>query len=345
MPTLPAQTAPWRAVARYLVTCPSPHNTQPFRLRIISDTEAEIVFLPRRGLPVADPLGRFTWLTAGIFLEICSIVAHSLGFELAHTETFEPMYRGGDAETPQVISQLRLVAAGGTMPDFDPALILARHTSRLPYDGKPIPADLIEDMQDEAARTGHGFGVRGDRASIDYVIELNRQSLFHDMENDAIRHELVHWLRFGQREEEITHDGLSSRCLGFPGPLLKSFFTQPQFWTLPGIKQAVGALYGTSMKGVGTVGWIRGPYASPIDWMAAGKTMFRLWLIVTRHGYYWHPYGSVITSDSARGNMIDYLQLKAEAPDDYVWLLLRLGKSAAPPLSYRLPVEEIILCG
>jgi hypothetical protein len=343
--TSPHQESPWRSIARYLVTCPSPHNTQPFRLRILSDTEAEIVFLARRGLPVADPLGRFTWLTAGIFREICSIAAHGLGYELSHTEDLTPMYAGGDIATPQVISRLRLTPAAAPIADMDPALILARHTSRLPYDGHPIPADLVAEMQTEAAVGAHRFETRSDKASIDFVIELNRQALFHDMENDDIRLELVHWLRFGRREEDITHDGLSARCLGFSAPLLKSFFTQPGFWTLPGIKQAVGALYGSSMKGVGTIGWLRGPYASPADWMAAGRTMFRLWLIVTRHGYYWHPYGSVITSDEARTNMIDYLKMPAETPQSYVWLLLRLGRSPAPPLSYRLPVEEIVLCG
>jgi hypothetical protein len=334
----------WRTIARYAATCPSPHNTQPFRLKVLSAEEAQVVFLPRRGLPVADPKGRFTWLTAGIFIEICAIAAHGLGFELAHSESFEPMYPDGDFETPQVLSHLWLVPRPSRIVDFDPALILERHTSRLPYDGSPIPQELTAEMQAEALRGGHRFETHSDKRSIDWVIELNRQALFHDMENDDIRKELVHWLRFGRREEDITHDGLSSRCLGFPSLLLKSFFTRPRFWTLPGIKQAIGWLYGTSMKGVGTIGWLRGPYANASDWMAAGHTMFRLWLIVTRHGCYWHPYGSVITSDSARSNMIEYLGLAAESDADFVWLLLRLGKSDAPPLSYRLPAEEIMLC-
>jgi hypothetical protein len=73
--------------------------------------------------------------------------------------------------------------------------------------------------------------------------------------------------------------------------------------------------------------------------------MIRLWLMLTSHGYYWHPYGSVITSERARLNMIKYLDLPDEAGgENMVWLLLRLGHSAAPPRSLRLPLEEIVLC-
>ena len=81
------------------------------------------------------------------------------------------------------------------------------------------------------------------------------------------------------------------------------------------------------------------------DWVAAGRCMIRLWLMLTRRGIYWHPYGSDITSEDARTNMIRYLRLPEEADGgDMVWLLLRLGCSAEPPLSHRLPLEDITLC-
>ncbi len=256
---MPDGNADWRRIARYAATCPSPHNTQPFRLKILSPTEAEVVFLPRRGLFIADPHGRFTWATAGIFVELCTIAAHGLGFELQRESLFAPMYAGGDTETPQVVARLRLRPAPEAIADLDPQLILDRHTSRLPYDGAPVPATLVGEMQAEAARRGHRFETRNDAAAVNWVIELNRQALFHDMENAPVRRELVHWLRFGEREEEITRDGLSARCLGFSARLLRSFFTHPGFWTLPGIKQVIGAFYKRSMTGVGTIGWLRGP--------------------------------------------------------------------------------------
>jgi hypothetical protein len=77
-----------------------------------------------------------------------------------------------------------------------------------------------------------------------------------------------------------------------------------KLWTMPGVRHVVAAVYGASMKGIGTIGWLRGRYVTNQDWVAAGKVMIRLWLMLTRHDYYWHPYGSVITSEKARLKMI-----------------------------------------
>ena len=127
--------------------------------------------------------------------------------------------------------------------------------------------------------------------------------------------------------------------------MFRSFFSRHRFWTFPGVRNIVGTVYGATMKGIGTIGWLRGPYRDSKDWVAAGTCMIRLWLTLTKHGIYWHPYGSVITSEDARTNMIRYLRLPEEAGGgDMVWLLLRLGRSKEPPLSHRLPLEEIILC-
>lgn len=337
--------AAWSGIGRYAQRCPSPHNTQPFRLRVIDDREADLVFLPARGLPVADPLGRFTWLTAGIFVEICRIAAHAAGRELEAIWDWTPMYRGGDLETPQTLARLRLAEAGGVIDDLDPQLILDRQTSRLAYDGTPVPASVVTELQREAARLGHRFETRSDRAAIAHVVELNRQALFHDLDDDGLRTELARWLRFSGREEDLTRDGLSARCLTLHGGLLRSFFLQHRFWTLPGVRAVVGAVYGATMKGIGTIGWLRGRYATREDWVAAGQVMIRLWLMLTRAGLEWHPYGSVITSETARTNMVRYLELPAEAgEEDMVWLLLRLGTSPRPPLSHRLPVADILLC-
>lgn len=336
---------PWLEIGRHAQRAPSPHNTQPYRLKIIDDRTADVVFLPRRGLYVADPLGRFTWLTAGVFVEICSIAAHSLGFDIDIAFDYSPMYPKGDVETPQTVARLRLTPAAKPPADLDANLILTRQTSRLAYDGTVCPPQVIEELKAEARRHDHAFETRSDAEAIRWVVELNKQALFHDLDDDRLRDELIKWLRFDAREEDLMNDGLSARCLTFSGPLLRSFFMQHRFWTLPVVRDIVGAVYGSTMKGIGTIGWLRGRYVTSADWVAAGKVMIRMWLMLTRSGFYWHPYGSVITSEEARLNMIDYLKLSDEGGGaNMVWLLLRLGRSPVPPLSKRLPFEEIVLC-
>src|SRR5215213_10108720 len=316
---------PWHAIAPYAQRCPSPHNTQPFRLRIVDHVTAELLFLPRRGLPTADPLGRFTWLTAGIFAEICSIAAHGEGYALDVAWDHRPMYADGDTETPQVLAVMTLRKTRSRVADLDPQLILDRHTSRLPYDGAPVSPEVIDELKTEAERLGHRFETRSDRDAIRWVVELNKQALFHDLDNEPLRTELTRWLRFDRREEDLMRDGLSARCLTFSPSLFRSFFTRHRFWTLPVVRNIVGAVYGATMKGIGTIGWLRGPYRDSREWVAAGKCMIRLWLILTSRGIYWHPYGSVITSEEARTNMIRYLSLGEEkGGEDMVWLLLRL---------------------
>ena len=81
------------------------------------------------------------------------------------------------------------------------------------------------------------------------------------------------------------------------------------------------------------------PGEENLDFLDSLSRSKKIRLILTRHGIYWHPYGSVITSEEARTNMIRYLSLGDEkGGEDMVWLLLRLGWSKEQPLSHRLPL-------
>ena len=253
------------------------------------------------------------------------------------------MYAGGDHETPQVLARLMLTA-GKSQETLDADLLLRRHTSRLPYDGKPIPEDVITELETEAARYGHGFRSSSKQQDIAWVKTLNKNSLFNDLEDKGIREELKLWLRYSNKHAQQKRDGLSAECLYMPGWLLKSFFHHHRFWTMPGMRQMVERIYLGTMKGIGTIAWLQGPYKDEQDWVKAGKVMIRLWLILTRHGIYWHPYGSVITNDTSRNELLQHLGLPDESDgENMIWLLLRMGYSAEPPHSERLQLEDILI--
>lgn len=336
-------TGIWRELAEYARWAPSPHNTQPVRIRIVDAERAELHFVPARGLPVGDPVGRFTHLTFGIVAEILRIAAHARGYELNVKYEGDPLYR--TAGEPQKVAELELVPAGRVVPDLDPALILSRRTDRNPYNNQSVPAHVIDEVQQEARRFGHSFEVATDPQTIRWVKELNRDVLFHDLEHPTYRRELAGWLRYSDAEAADRRDGLSARAMLLPGWLLKAFFHRHRLFLLPGLKQVARGIYLGTMRGISTVGWIQGDYVTPADWTSAGHLMIRIWLILTSHGVSWQPYGSVITNDEARRAMVDKFGI-AEGSEgaQMVWLLVRMGYSGKTPVrSERLPLEEVLI--
>src|ERR1044071_458371 len=65
----------WTELVEYARWCPSVHNLQPHKLKIISETEAELYYDPVRLLPVGDPHSIFVTVAMGIFVEHLSIAA------------------------------------------------------------------------------------------------------------------------------------------------------------------------------------------------------------------------------------------------------------------------------
>lgn len=341
-PDHPAGTdSPWRRLATYARRAPSPHNTQPARLEIVDDRHARVLFVPDRSLPVGDPDARFTQLTIGIFVETLRIAAHGAGYELDARYTHAPLRHGG---ATQKVADLTLRAADGPVDDLDPELILRRRTNRHPYDDREIPAEVLAELEAEARRFGHTLHTTTDRDAIRWVKEVNADALFHDLEHERYRDELGSWLRYSERHAGRTRDGLSPQALVLPGWLLKGFMSAHSLLAAPGIRRLARWVYMRTMRGIATVGWLQGDFVDAEDWTRAGHLMMRLWLILTREGIWWQPYGSVITTDVARSRMVERFGMReGDGGRDMVWLLVRMGYSAHEPVaSHRLPLQEVV---
>ena len=333
----------WQTIGEYARMTPSPHNTQPCRLHVVDDTHAQVVFVPSRGLYIADPSGRFTEAALGVFVEICKIAAAANGYRLEYDYTFQPLYPNGDHETLQTVANLTLVP-DTRVADLPVELITQRHTSRLPYDNRPVPEAVVAELQTEAAKWGHQLFMRNDPEAIRWVVELNKESLFNDLEDNAIREELKRWLRYSPKEAKAKKDGLSAEAMQMPGTLMRSFFYHHKIWTMPGLKQLVAWIYMSTMRGIANIAWIQGPFVTTKDRIRTGHLLIRLWLILTKHGVYLHPYGSVITNDVSRTAMLKKMHIgDEEGGNKMVWLLLRLGYSKEPPRSERINPEELFV--
>jgi nitroreductase len=316
---------------------PSPHNTQPWRVHVLSETEAELHADIGRTLPDTDSDGAFMTCTFGAFVEALDVAAATHGLTV-HAHCLYPNL-GAGAEPHPVVARLRLVERDEG-PAFPRELLERRRTHRGRFDGRPVGADALTALEALAAEAGHTASFTSDPAVVEWVVRLNADTLFDDLSQPVVRAEIARWIRRSEREARDRRDGFAPSCLGFPGWLVRLFFFRHRLFAVRPVRALARALFLRTTGGTATVGWIRGPWSSPDDHFRAGRMLMRFWLELTRCGLYLQPFGSVITNVSAHAQMVE--RLDADEEGQQVWLLLRIGSAAAPPRSLRLRVDEVL---
>src|ERR1700755_1750132 len=142
----------WHEIIATAIHSPSPHNVQPWLVKILSETEAELYIDSKRTLPKEDVTGSFIILTMGVFIEALDILAKPRGFALEYEFFHEPdWYAPAIIETKSAwhipFAKMKLTASEVGAPIYDEQLFLKRRTSRLPLREKQVPAEAVEKFQ------------------------------------------------------------------------------------------------------------------------------------------------------------------------------------------------------
>jgi hypothetical protein len=328
----------WRDLLEDARWAPSPHNIQPWLLRAAGEREAELLYDPARLLPDTDPGGRFMTVGMAVFVEALAVAAAARGHSLETVH--EPRPLDPSAGEPVPFARLRLTAPS-TGETLARELLVARRTSRLPYDGRAVADEVLVELAQLAHAFGHAMSFSSDAGLVASVVRLNEDTLFYDLADPATRREVGRWLRFSERAAVRSRDGFSPAALGFPGALLSVFFRAHRLLALPGLELAVHRLYRRTMRGTRTIGWLTGPFDEPADWFQAGRLLLRLWLTMTGRRVQLHPFGSIVTNPRANARLHDLIA--APASGGTLWLVMRLGYSEMPPRAYRREVDELLV--
>ncbi len=132
----------WHEILEIAIHAPSPHNVQPWRIKITDQTNAELFIDSRRTLPKEDVTGSFIILTMGMFIEALKILAAARGFNLSYELFQEPdWFTSAILEAKEYtlipFAKLQLTAGESLEYNYDENLFFKRRTSRLHlYDEK-----------------------------------------------------------------------------------------------------------------------------------------------------------------------------------------------------------------
>jgi hypothetical protein len=336
----------WHKLLQTAIHAPSPHNVQPWRLRIVSDDTADLLIEKHRTLPKEDPTGSFIILSMGLFIQALQILAantsHKLDFQF---------YKPLSEFTPEHIAK----AEGELLPfarlslssarddgerdnsNYDNALFLTRRTSRLSFLPQPVPDEVVQALSSLAYEWGQTYKQVTAAETIEQILKRNIEALFEDLNNPVYHDEIVEWFRFTDRSSRRTRDGLDYRCMNssrisfwlaarFPR-LLQNSISRP----------ILEKIYRRQLGHVPTIGMLAGPFWEPESAFETGRFLMCFWLELAKHDLYIHPYGNLVTNKAAAESCLKLLGVPQ------IWLIFKIGFSNKPPESYRRSVEEVLV--
>jgi hypothetical protein len=324
--------AAWREIAQLARLAPTPHNTQPFRIRPLDATTAEVVALGERFLPEEDHGNLYVASAFGIMASTIEMAARSRGIDARVTPVESLDVASLHKATDPV--RLGMVALHGhTDALIDPALFDIRRTSRIPYHDRLVPEETWATLRAITASRGQRLIEYNDRRTVDWTLQLNVDAIIDNLGLDREREEIRRWYRTGPTPR--YGDGLWEIPLNQDSLEIRMAFGSPWFFGLPLVKQVATRRYLGTQRGTRHIVLLCGAFGTWPELVEAGRGLFDMWMGMARAGVYIHPMGSMLTNRkyaaevSRRFNVSD------------CWLIMRAGYSDEPPRAPRL--ETILI--
>lgn len=201
-----------RFMLNYAVLATSNYNTQPWLFRIAGDT-VELYADRTRGLPVIDPDDRGLTLACGAALYHLRVAMRHFGYspvvELLPDERNRDLLArvkmGERAEPTEEIEQLFTA-------------IPERRLNRQPFEDRPVPDDLLEELRQTAAEEGAWLHLVTDKRAQRALAELIAEGDRIQWANSRFRRELASWIHPARRR-----DGLAEYALGMGALVIRTF--------------------------------------------------------------------------------------------------------------------------
>ncbi|CAM5568733.1 Acg family FMN-binding oxidoreductase [Streptomyces aurantiogriseus] len=254
------------------VAAPSIHNTQPWRFRLDPGNQVlEVHSAPERTLPLTDPMHRAQYLSVGA-------AVFNLRLAAVHQGWRPEVKLLPDPHEPGLLAAVRLTGPlGAEDQPSDPDLyeaIARRHTSRMPFTGRPVPEPIVAEM----ASAAHAAGARLHVPDIAGTRRLLHLTAAAEARNHAHPDRTAETLTWINAPGASTPYGIPATALGPPdaaGRMPMRDFTGalparrlPALWFERHVQLAL----------------LWTPHDRREDWLRAGQALQYVLLTATAHG-------------------------------------------------------------
>lgn len=314
---------------------PSAHNTQPWLLKQTSNS-VELWLSDSRTLPFADSSYNDVLHGIGACMENIRLTLEHFGFLMKY-----------EAQDRIVFDKPLVYIAWEKLDTLQDSylyrMIPIRRTSRLPYEAKAIPDNIIKELYLSCPNNLKLY-ITNNHKKIKKIQYLTKEATFIQFEDINISKELYGWLRFSKKDKKWYRDGLNATCLGLNKfeSLTAKYLLRPSIlkllcnWNLHKIFFSNVNQHAPRTSTICLLTMQKTGVASRIQ---AGMVLQKIWLIAASHGLATHPL-SVATDVQKTCTKIknEFAVSETELHVN----LFRIGFSKPCARSSRLPVEEII---
>jgi hypothetical protein len=270
--TIPDTVIPESCVSA-AVAAPSIHNTQPWAFRLDPESATfQVRAVPERGLRHTDPAGRALHLSVGACL-------FNLRVAITHAGRSPVSRLLPSPEDPGLLAIVRLAGAVARRPTGHRAdlyeSIWRRHSSRLPYSGRPLPPQLRNELCEAALGEGARlwFPDPAETARLLRLTEVAERRNRIDVDRAAESSRWVH------RDLQPGPDvGLPRAVLGPQDARehlpLRDFTAQ----------RHTERLVARPFEAAPVIAVLITEHDRRADWLRAGQALQHVWLLATAHG-------------------------------------------------------------
>jgi hypothetical protein len=327
------------------INAPSPHNTQSWKFKIVNDTCMYLYVDENKLLPATDPPSRQIHMGAGCFIETLVVGATSLGYSsqiLLFPEGYETAADFGVKPVAKIeISQTSIKT------DELSGYINTRQTNRREYEGKIISKTEFETLK-ALAGNSHSQLVFINENFKPYFEIFNKG---FEIESRTYRtnEETRNLFRFSEEERAAKGDGISIPQMGYTG-MIKNIAeksldngNKEKWHSDKSIKLSMKNVTKGIESSKGIVIWITEANTFE-DWIKSGRDYVRFSLALTKLNLYAHPYNQAIQEYDEMKPVRDELNKLLNIKENQkIQMVVRIGRSSEPYLSYRRPFDSYII--
>jgi hypothetical protein len=318
-----APNAKLAEIVRYATLAANGHNTQPWKFKL-QENGIEIHPDSSRHLAAVDPIDREQWISLGCALENLVIAAGAAGF------ASEIIYPEGKSNFIKVNLQSSTPSLSSLF-----SAIPVRQSTRTEYRTESVLQDILNQVHAISTEPGVVLQFIEGKIEIERTLEYVNAGNLKQYADKAFLDELIHWLRFNQKEALASMDGLYSKCSGSPTVprWLGEMFVSG---TKPKSQADADAKKLRSSAGAVVIASERD---DPESWVRCGQVFERLSLQLTTLELKSALLNQPIEIPELRGQFQSAMGMGNNQPQ----LLLRYGIADFMPYSLRRSMEDVLL--